>query len=171
MGDDRQPTSAATSKPKRSPRKPGHRPPAAVVIEPTLEHTHSVVFLHGLYCSGNDFDEVPNLLSELGGNPGAIRWIYPNAPKRTIDWPAGAEENVAAWYNYHTDKSGTMEHDTIDEDQLKSAAASVISLLGQEAAKFGGDWSRLILGGNSQGGTVASFVAATCGRKLGGLLW
>ena len=77
---------------------------AALIIEPTAEHTHSVILLHGMYCTGDMFEQMPRIMSELGGQPSGIRWIFPNAPSRTISWPSGSEDGVTAWYNYYTYK-------------------------------------------------------------------
>merc|ERR1719453_3051082 len=94
----------------------------AVVIEPKGgEHTHTVILLHSMYNQGSDFADVPNCLELLGARPedaGGIKYIFPNAPKRAISWPAGTEHNVSAWYNYYTDMSGEDQHDEIDESQL-----------------------------------------------------
>lgn len=141
-----------------------------LIIEATERHTHSVILLHGMYCTGEMFKTVPQIMSELGGQPGNIRWIFPNAPKRKITWPNDEQEGVSAWYNYFTSNGGTMEHDLIDEKHLASVTRQVHAIIDSEAARLDGDTTRIAIGGNSQGGTVAMHSALTYPLELGALL-
>jgi predicted esterase len=145
-------------------KEPIAKLPEALVIEPTGEHTHSVILLHGMYYHGDMFEQMPRILSRLGGSAANTRWVFPCAPIRTISWPQGAEHNVSAWYNYFG--SGTQ----IDEAHLELVTREVHAIIDAEAARLGGDTTRIALGGNSQGGTVALHAGLTYPTELGALL-
>jgi predicted esterase len=133
----------------------------SIIIEPTARHTHSVIMLHGMYCEGSMFESLPSIMAELGGRSAGTRYIFPSAPLRTISWPTGSEPGVSAWYNYFTQKTGEMEHDAIDEEHLQQVTTAVHNIIDREVAALGGDATRVAIGGNSQGGTVAGHAALT----------
>jgi len=67
--------------------------PGIMVIEPSGPHTHTVILLHGMYCSPDSSDtfvSLPSAVKALGLLPG-IKYVFPHAPRRTISWPTGPE--------------------------------------------------------------------------------
>ena len=145
------------------------RPP--VIVE-AAKHTTTCIMLHGCYCEGDMFESMPQILNELGGDASGTRFVFPNAPLRTIDWPDGIEQGVSAWYNYFTSKGGTMDADAdeIDEVHLHQVTRAMHALLDEEAELLGGNTTRIAIGGNSQGGTVALHAALSYPRPLGAVL-
>ncbi|KAL1524791.1 hypothetical protein AB1Y20_019672 [Prymnesium parvum] len=145
--------------------------PGELVILPTEAHTHTVILLHGMYCAPEDnalYNALPAYLGFLGVR--SIKFVFPRAPRRTVTWPTGPEANVLSWYNYFTRRDGCLEHDEIDQAHLESQSRRVHAILDREAQLLGGDVSRIVLGGTSQGGTVSLHAAISYGRPLGGLL-
>merc|ERR1711924_81127 len=144
-----------------------------LIIVPNGTHTHTVILLHGLYYDGESFAPLPQKLQELFGETCAgakgIKYIFPNAPLRTISWPDGEEEGASSWYNYFTRRDGELEDDEIDISHLREETKKIHNLINEEVKKLG-DPRRIILGGNSQGGTVACNAALTCEQIVGGLL-
>lgn len=69
----------------------------------------------------------------------------------------------AGWTGADRDRSRSQAH-------LESQARRIQALVEREVALLGGDSTRLILGGSSQGGTVALHAAIGYGRPLGALL-
>eukprot|EP00928_Gymnodinium_smaydae_P011503 TRINITY_DN14236_c0_g1_i2.p1 TRINITY_DN14236_c0_g1~~TRINITY_DN14236_c0_g1_i2.p1 ORF type:complete len:293 (-),score=38.33 TRINITY_DN14236_c0_g1_i2:318-1196(-) len=142
-----------------------------LIIEPTGKHTHTVILLHGLYCRGSDFEQVPSLLVQLFGEraeTSGIKYIFPNAPIRTISWPDGPEEGVPSWYNYFTCKCGEESDDEIDMEHWNEMTEKMQNLIKAEVNELG-NASKIIIGGNSQGGTIACNVALTSEYELGAL--
>lgn len=135
----------------------------------TGKHTHTVILLHGLYGQGDDFADLPASMKDLGIQRDGVKFVFPEAPQRRMCWPDGPEEGVSAWYNYYSDNSGKMHDDDIDMEELNSVAKNLHSLIADEVAIVN-DSSKVILGGNSQGGTVAAHAALTCSKPLGALL-
>jgi len=146
-----------------------------VIIPPVGPHTHTVILLHGLYCRADDFEKIPAHMKALFGEDlpeaSGIKYILPNAPVRTITWgqlPEDHEEGVPAWYDYFTCKCGEMEDDEIDMNQWHDLSDKIHLCIEEEVQELG-DPSKVIIGGNSQGGTVACNVALTSKYTLGGL--
>jgi len=146
------------------------RPP--FVVEPAAAHDSTVIMLHGMYSDGSMFEALPALVAHYAGaRAGGTRFIFANAPLRDIDWPKGKEHGVSAWYNYFTANSGTAFDDVIDEAHLAQVTDAVHELIATEVAALGGDATRVAIGGNSQGGTVACHAAMTFpGGPLGALV-
>mmetsp|Transcript_65445 Transcript_65445/g.108793 ORF Transcript_65445/g.108793 Transcript_65445/m.108793 type:complete len:411 (-) Transcript_65445:197-1429(-) len=145
--------------------------PGELIVPPVGRHTHTVVLLHGMYSPPEEcemFKSLPAYVAYLGAS--GVKFVFPHAPRRTITWPTGPEANVASWYNYFTRRDGWLTHDELDEAHLASQTRRLHSILQREAALLGGDTRRLLLGGSSQGGTVALHAAISFGRPLGALL-
>lgn len=168
------------------------------MIPPTGDHTCTAILIHGNYgdCTdwhGGDPDlpggvkdvvKVVDCVKELGGSTSGIKFIYLNAPKRTLHWRPFTpgeqdekfEDDVSTWYDYFSFKlaAGSYDFDDINENQLKDATDQIHAIIRQEASQLG-DSRRVIIGGNSQGGTVAGHVActyeSTFGEPLGGLIF
>ena len=138
----------------------------AAVVEPRAAHSFSVILLHGMYCEGDMFENLPKVYAALGGAAAAsIRWIFPNAPFRNIHWPGGTEHGVSAWYDYYTYRGGEERHDDIDESHMAAVTEEIRALIDREVAQLGSA-NRVIIGGNSQGGTVAMHAALSYPKSL-----
>ena len=122
------------------------------VTEPyATEHKSTAVMLHAMYGSPRDFDGVAKRLAVRG-----VKTVALASPRRTVHWPTGAEEDVAAWYDYYTCRDGQDEHDIINIRHLDAQAGRLQNIVCREAAtleKHGGV-SKVSLVGSSQGGTV-----------------
>jgi serine/threonine protein kinase/predicted esterase len=141
------------------------------------KHTHTVILLHGLYGSGIEFQALPGLLDSLMRRVhlnerddryddsvwDGIKFIFPTAPVRTISWPTGPETNVQSWYDYFTDCSGKDEFDQIDLKHLNEMTTILQNMINEEmvllerniTGSHGDARRRVMLGGCSQGGTLA----------------
>lgn len=123
--------------------------------------TASVIWLHGLGASGNDFyPVVPELQlpQDLG-----VRFIFPHAPKLPVTVNNGFL--MPAWY----DILAMDINRTVDEKQLRISATEIDKFIESEHAK-GIPYERIVIIGFSQGGAVAYEVALRHAHRLGGLL-
>lgn len=119
--------------------------------------TASVIWLHGLGASGNDFVPIINELnlpSEFG-----IRFIFPNAPEIPVTVNAGYI--MPAWY----DILELTEERVINEDQLKESALNTQKLIDREIER-GVPSDKIIVMGFSQGGAVAYHAALSYQKPL-----
>lgn len=137
-----------------------HYLPAAIV-EPEIEATATVIWLHGLGADGHDFEAAVPMLNLPPES--AIRFIFPHAPVRPVTinngWP------MRAWYDI---LEINIER-RIDEASLLDSVEQIGRLITREIDN-GIAAERIILAGFSQGGAVAYQTALCRPQRLGGLI-
>src|SRR5512133_1929354 len=123
--------------------------------------TVSVIWLHGLGASGDDFVPIVREL-DLTGLP-AIRFVFPHAPSMPVTVNNGYV--MRAWY----DIIGTDLVRREDEKGLRASQAMVEQLIAQEKAR-GVPAERIVLAGFSQGCAMTIQTGLRHPEKLAGLL-
>ena len=130
-------------------------------IEPRLVANASVIWLHGLGASGDDFVPIVPLLALPEQHQ--VRYVFPHAPEISVTINMGYR--MPAWYDI---LEMTVER-KIDCVGLLASAKQVQALIQREIDR-GIASQRIIIAGFSQGGAVAYQSALTFQRPLGGLL-
>lgn len=131
------------------------------IVETSGNINASVIWLHGLGATGDDFVPlVPEL--HLPGDMG-VRFIFPHAPSIAVTINGGMV--MPAWYDI---LALEMERE-IDSAQIMASAQAVIDLVEREIAR-GISSQRIVLAGFSQGGAVVYQAALTYHKPLAGLL-
>jgi phospholipase/carboxylesterase len=132
----------------------------AVVIEPPIPASASVIWLHGLGADGHDFEPI---VPELGLGDAPVRFIFPHAPERPVTINMGYV--MRAWYDITApdlsqgqDEAGTRE----SEQQLRAWIA-------HEKSR-GIPAERIILAGFSQGGAIVLHTGLRYPEQLGGIM-
>jgi predicted esterase len=138
-----------------------------LVVQPSGLHTHTVILLHSMYCNAEMY---ARLYRRFGHVATGFKFVFPRAPKRQIVMPHGAEETNASWYSYISKNAEENRHDSIEAEHLAHQTARIHRILDREASLLGGDCRKLVLGGTSQGGTVAIHAAMSYGATLGALV-
>jgi phospholipase/carboxylesterase len=123
--------------------------------------TASVIWLHGLGASGDDFVPIVREL-DLSGLP-AIRFIFPHAPTMPVTVNNGYV--MRAWYDIIGADLSRRE----DENGLRASQAMVEQLIAQEKAR-GVPAERIVLAGFSQGCAMTLQTGLRHPEKLAGLL-
>jgi phospholipase/carboxylesterase len=123
--------------------------------------TVSVIWLHGLGASGDDFVPIVREL-DLTGLP-AIRFVFPHAPSMPVTVNNGYV--MRAWY----DIIGVDLSRREDEKGLRASQAMVEQLIAQEKAR-GVPAERIVLAGFSQGCAMTIQTGLRHPEKLAGLL-
>jgi len=146
-------------------------PPRHVYFPATTEHTATVILLHG---RGSNGSELASDLADTRTSAGktvfahfpSVRWVFPSARPR---WSDQFEEDISEWF----DLPSVEDPDRDGQKQLPGLQESVEYIhrvLDEEIAKLGGNATRVVLGGISQGMAVA-LVALICSpRPLGGFV-
>ena len=132
-----------------------------IEINPKAPASATVIWLHGLGASGDDFVPIVpelNLPEHL-----AVRFIFPHAPQIPVTINGGYV--MPAWYDI---TAMSLERE-IDEAQLLASSAAISALIDNEIAR-GIDSQRIIIAGFSQGGAVAYQTALSYPKPLGGLM-
>ena len=133
------------------------------LLEPKGRHIYTLIFLHGMYKNHESLIETSKYIQE---RINTIKIVLPDAPKMSIDWPTGKEENVNSWYNYYTRKDGLMDYDEIESKDFKTQVKRITKIVNKEIDILKGRSERVILSGISQGGTIALHVALTLPFKI-----
>lgn len=116
-----------------------------------------VVWLHGLGADARDFEPIIPMLKLQA----PLRFVFPNAPMRPVTINDGVE--MRAWYD--VDPHSPLAND----DHIKASAASVAEVIGNRDL-VGGDDSRVVLAGFSQGGVIALELGLSHERRLAGII-
>lgn len=130
-----------------------------------LEHTpgngasSSVIWLHGLGASGNDFAP---LVPHLG--LASTRFVFPHAPERPVTINGG--HRMPAWYDIVTMERGPGRE---SEPDIRVAHQSVLALIERELER-GVSADRIVLAGFSQGAAMTLFTGLRCTHSLAGLM-
>jgi phospholipase/carboxylesterase len=132
-----------------------------IQIETGPNPTASVIWLHGLGASGDDFVPIVREL-DLEGVP-AIRFIFPHAPTMPVTINNGYV--MRAWYDIIGADLSRRE----DEKGLRSSQRMVEQLIAQEKAR-GVPAGRIVLAGFSQGCAMTIQTGLRHPEKLAGLL-
>lgn len=143
----------------------------AIEIEPPTDASASIIWLHGLGASGDDFAAlVPELRKMLGNTFNPTRFIFPHAAEIPITVNGGY--SMPAWYDIldmptHT-AAGESAERQINQDQLLASVNDIHNLIDREISR-GIKSERILILGFSQGGAVAYHAALTYPHTLAGL--
>lgn len=119
-----------------------------IVHTPKTEPKGSIIWLHGLGASGDDFVPVmPHLQCPQ------FRFVFPHAPIRRVTLNGGMP--MRAWYDIHYLEPGP---DRENRAELRASANSVIELIHREQ-ELGLSPNQIILAGFSQGSALALHTA------------
>lgn len=133
----------------------------AIEIETGRNPEASVIVLHGLGASGDDF--VP-VCEQMDLQPvGPVRYVLPHAPARPVTINNGFV--MPAWYDILALGGPARE----DETGLRASQALVEGLIAREVAR-GVPSSRIVLAGFSQGCALALLTGLRHRDRLAGLV-
>jgi phospholipase/carboxylesterase len=135
------------------------KPLTHITLDSGSNPQYSIIWLHGLGADGQDF--VP-MVEELQ-IPVAVRYIFPNAPRRAVTINGGYV--MRAWYDIASDRIDAQQ----DAAGIRESATSIEELITQEVAR-GIKPSHIFLAGFSQGAAIALHTALRYNLPLAGLL-
>jgi phospholipase/carboxylesterase len=132
-----------------------------IEIESGPDPQASVIILHGLGASGDDFAPV---CEQMDLAPvGAVRYLLPHAPMRPVTINNGLV--MPAWYDILALGGPARE----DEAGLRQSQRIVESLIAREVER-GVAPSRIVVGGFSQGSAMALLTGLRHRDKLAGIV-
>ena len=135
-----------------------------LVFLPKNDHIYTLILLHGMY---ETTESLIKLTYKLMKKYKKLKIILPNAPKRTINWSEENEYGISAWYNYFTRYDGLMKHDEIDIKHFDEQVKRINKLIDNEVKLLNGQTQNIMIGGISQGGTLALHIGLNYHHKLG----
>jgi len=133
------------------------------VIKPRQKHIGTLIFLHGLGDSGDaGWFQTWNMLHTkyLQG----LKIILPSALSQRVTLNMGM--SMPAWYDIY----GLTPDAGEDSTGIEIAKQNIHNLIYSEIIQTGIKSDRIILGGFSQGGSIALYSGYTCLLKLAGVI-
>ena len=140
-------------------------------IEPSSEHTHTAIMLHGRGSNGPEFAEELAETMVPGQKPltdrfPSWRWVFPSSREL---WSTAFEEMLPAWFEAHslTDTSARAD---LQMEGIRQSVAYIQSILDGEAASLGGETEKVVIMGVSQGGAIGMWTILCQeirGKRLG----
>src|SRR3990167_1215824 len=122
---------------------------------------HTIIWLHGLGASGDDFVSLPDALKlppEMD-----MRFVFPNAPMMPVTLNQGY--TMRAWFDVY----GLSAESKIDVAGILRSCDFINQLVDTEIAR-GVPSHRILLGGFSQGAAMALVAGLTFKKQLGGVI-
>jgi phospholipase/carboxylesterase len=132
-----------------------------IEIETDRNPQASVIVLHGLGASGDDFVPVCEQMDLRAA--GAVRYVLPHAPMLPVAINNGFV--MPAWYDILALDGPARE----DEAGLRRSQMLIEALIGREVAR-GVAASRIVLAGFSQGCAMALLTGLRHGERLAGIV-
>ncbi|KAM7541973.1 hypothetical protein Aperf_G00000005359 [Anoplocephala perfoliata] len=131
------------------------------VIKPRAEHKSTLVFLHGLGDNGRNWSQQLKKIV-----PPHCKIICPNA--KPIEVSINQNAMMPAWFDVY----GLTVEVPQDEKGISKVAEQIARLIKTEVETCEIPLNHIVLGGFSQGGSVALFTAITtpCLRGLAGVM-
>ncbi|OUS34389.1 hypothetical protein A9R00_12520 [Oleispira antarctica] len=147
--------------------------PTIEIESPIHTATASIIWLHGLGATGDDFASLVPELKNMFENENSfnnIRFIFPHAAQIPVTINGGA--SMPAWYDIldmpTQVQAGQSAERKINQDQLLASAKDIQHLIDREIER-GIKSERILVLGFSQGGAVAYHAALTYPQTLAGL--
>ncbi|KAG9317316.1 Phospholipase/Carboxylesterase-domain-containing protein [Chiua virens] len=128
------------------------------VVKPSVNHTATVIFLHGLGDSGNGWLQIVRMIKDELPH---IKWLLPNAPSRSITANRGFV--MPGWFDLLSWDLGDKHE---DRDGMLDSARLIDQYI-QDEINAGIPAERIVVGGFSQGGSMSLLAGLTARREDG----
>ncbi|KAK2765321.1 hypothetical protein FQN54_008165 [Arachnomyces sp. PD_36] len=147
--------------------------PEPHIVQPKASHTHTVILLHGRGSNGPEFAEeffslTTSQNKSLEAHLPNWRWVFPTSKDR---WSTTFKEDLPAWFDIYS-TSDPSERQDLQMEGLRESTMYIKELIKREIELLDGDSERLVLGGMSQGMSIA-FCASDIGargKRIGGFM-
>lgn len=132
---------------------------APVILHPRIKQTASMIFLHGVGDTGHSWSQILNTI-----RPDHLKVICPTAPVIPITLNMGFR--MPAWFDIYSLEN--LEEET-DYEGVKASSEMVLKYVKQEIDK-GIPSEKIIIGGFSQGATLALYTTLNYNQQLAGCI-
>ena len=151
-----------------SPFKKETKKDKTIILTPKSgNYNYVLIFLHGLFQTPqkivSKFDKSDNPLSN------SFKIILPAAPVQKCS-PAGGKK-INSWFNVYRNGPTKipLKEEEMDLEQYDASSQIIKNLVIQEASKINGDYSRIFVGGFSQGACLTYDIGLSFNHLLGGI--
>jgi len=133
-----------------------------LVVEPTAKHDSSIIWMHGLGASANDFVDMPRYIRRP-----STRWIFPNAPVRPVTLNNGSRHR--SWFDIRYLGGEESSGDRECPIEAKESDEIIRGLIEDEHLR-GIPYDRIVLVGFSQGGAMSLYTGCRYPHQLAGMV-
>jgi lysophospholipase II len=146
--------------------------PVPTVYEPTQQHTHTIIFLHGRGGSGPEFSS-RLFESKLTAASGTLRtqlsswrWVFPSAKKI---WSTNFRELHPTWFDAYS-LVDIYSKEELQTSGITEAVAHISDIIKTEVERLDGHSEKVVLAGFSQGSATAlwTLLSQDLNKKLNG---
>ena len=135
-----------------------------LVIGPKDNYSNCIIFLHGLNDSAEHFKEFFEKINFKKKN--STKLIIMQAPKRDIEH--NKMKQAPTWYDtYWNPKNSSKLYNFEEATKSRDIIKEIIN---QEAKLLNGNYSKIIIGGHSQGASLSLYTGYTMDYLLGGVI-
>jgi phospholipase/carboxylesterase len=134
-----------------------------IILTPTEGYDSVLIFMHGLGDSAMGYQDFFD--SEYKPVPNRMKVVLLTAPRAAVTINGGMVMN--SWYDIKNFQRG---EDSYDESDVVKNSARIRKVIENEAKKLENNFSKVFIGGFSQGACMSLHVALTHEKKLGGLI-
>jgi phospholipase/carboxylesterase len=144
-------------------KRGGEIKPYLVYNATSGNHTHTIIFMPGYSNQPEDYKNQFENKIKFTKKPDTTIVIL-RSPKRNITFNKSVN---FAWYDII--KTPLSNFSDLDLDGLKNSAKVLENYIDNEANVLNGDYGKIIIGGHSQGASIALYQAYTGKHLLGGV--
>ena len=139
-----------------------------LIINSNKKHKYTFIMLHPMYSDSTYFNDYITYFKNNCIIANAIKFILPQSPLMTIDYPNNKQYCVKSWYNYYTCYNNLNKVDKISIEDFNEQTCRLVSIINSEAAILN-SYKSLFIIGVSQGGTLLFNILNKVPSPLGGL--
>ena len=134
-----------------------------LVVEPKNNYSNCIIFLHGLNDSAEYFKEFFEKINFKKKN--STKLIFMGVPNSDITH--NNMKQITAWYDMYQIPKNSLKSE--DLEVIKSRD-NIKEIINQEAKLLNGNYSKIIIGGHSQGASLSLYTGYTLDYPLGGVI-
>ena len=134
-----------------------------LVVEPKNNYSNCIIFLHGLNDSAEYFKEFFGKINFKKKN--STKLIFMGVPNSDITH--NNMKQITAWYDIYQISKNSLKSE--DLEVIKSRD-NIKEIINQEAKLLNGNYSKIIIGGHSQGASLSLYTGYTLDYPLGGVI-
>jgi lysophospholipase-2 len=144
--------------------------PDPIIFEPSSEHSHTVIMLHGRGSNGQEFAQelfeaqflVDNENVTLRSRFPSYRWVFPSSREL---WSSTFDEKMPAWFDAYSLTDISAESD-LQIPGIRESICHNRKILENELTQVQNDSRRIILGGISQGAAVGYWLLLSVHEQI-----
>ena len=131
-------------------------------------HKYSLILLHPMYSDTSYFNDYIDYFKKYWAIVDSIKFIMPESPLMSIDYPDNKQYNIKSWYNYYSCYNNLNKVDKISIEDFNSQTSKIVAIINNESMILK-DYKNIFIIGVSQGGTLLFNILNKLPNPLGGL--